>query len=392
MQRIIIKNFGSISSAEIELKKIIILIGENAVGKSTIIKLISTFLWIEKSVFRGSDIKWLEKENRFKNTFLSYHRIENYLKTDTVIEYYGEANIIKYSQNKITISKRDVHDYQLPQLMYVPAERNFLTYLRSTKDLKSEGALQDFEREYFNATNNLKGSLSLPISSLEIEYNKRHEMLYVKNKNYKIKITEAASGLQSLIPLYIVTEYLAKLVENKDNIPMSSGDIRIFEDEISSIITNNNLSEKQKQIAISTLSNKFNKKAFVNIVEEPEQNLFPVTQMNLIKHLVSICNLKEDNKLIISTHSPYVLATINNMILAKKASGNSFKDVETKVNKQFWLNFENVYAGFVKDGIVEQIIDQEFEMIPIEQIDSVSKLINEEFDFLYNILTEKDHV
>ena len=388
MQRIVIKNFGPISNADIEIKKTVVLIGENAVGKSTIIKLISTFLWIEKALFRGAEKKWFEKENRLKNFFLSYHRIESFLKPESVIEYYGKAYTIKYIDNKITVENEADNNYQLPKIMYVPAERNFLTYLRTTKNFKSEGALQDFENEYFNAANNLKGSLSLPIGDFEIEYNKRHEMLYVKNKNHKIKITEAASGLQSSVPLFFVSDYLSKLVQNNgNNDAMSSGDIRKFQKEINEILNDKNLSEQQKHIAISTLSGKFNKKAFINIIEEPEQNLFPVSQMQMIKSLVSICNQNEDSKLIISTHSPYVLATINNLLLAKKA-GEKYPDrVIARIKKHLWLNFNDVFAGIVKDGNVETIVDKEFDMISIKQIDSVSQIINEEFDFLYQYET-----
>jgi hypothetical protein len=339
---------------------------------------------MEKSLFRGSEKKWFEKENRLKNFFLPYHRIENFLKHDSVIEYYGQAYTIKYGNDKISIENRTDNDYQLPQIMYVPAERNFLTYLRTTNDFKSEGALQDFEREHFNAANNLKGALSLPIGDFEIEYNKRHEMLYVKDKNHKIKITEAASGLQSSVPLYLVSDYLSKLVQNNgiDDV-MTSGDIRKFQKEINEILNDGNLSEKQKHIAISTLSSRFNKKTFVNIVEEPEQNLFPESQMQMIKSLASICNQNEDNKLIISTHSPYVLATINNLMLAKKAGEKHPDKVGSKINERLWLNHSNVFAGVVKGGTVEEIIDREFDMILMEQIDSVSRMINEEFDFLY---------
>ena len=40
MQKIVIKNFGPIEDAEIDIKKILVLIGEQASGKSTIAKLI----------------------------------------------------------------------------------------------------------------------------------------------------------------------------------------------------------------------------------------------------------------------------------------------------------------------------------------------------------------
>ena len=43
MQKIIIKNFGPVEDAEIEIKKVLVLIGEQASGKSTIAKLIYFF-------------------------------------------------------------------------------------------------------------------------------------------------------------------------------------------------------------------------------------------------------------------------------------------------------------------------------------------------------------
>lgn len=393
MQKIVIKNFGPISNAEIEIKKAVVLIGENAIGKSTIIKLISTFLWIEKALFRGSDKKWFEKESRLKNSFLPYHRIESFIKENSVIEYYGKAYTMKYRNDKISIEDQMNNSYQLPQIMYVPAERNFISYVRNAKkDLKLSGALLDFTSEYYYAAENLKNSLVLPIRDFEIEYNKRHEMLYVKSKNHKIKITEAASGLQSSIPLYLVSDYLSKLVRNsKENEDMTTSDNIKFQKEINTILNDNNLSEKQKHIAISALSSKFNKKAFINIVEEPEQNLFPVSQMQMLKSLVSFCNQNADNKLIISTHSPYVLATINNLILANKVGKKFPEKVGKKINKQLWLNYDDIFAGIVREGTVEQIIDTDFDMIQVEQIDSVSQVINEEFDFLYQYETAENN-
>jgi predicted ATPase len=51
MQKIIIKNFGPIKYAEIEVKKILVLIGEQASGKSTIAKLIYFFKTIQEDLF-----------------------------------------------------------------------------------------------------------------------------------------------------------------------------------------------------------------------------------------------------------------------------------------------------------------------------------------------------
>ena len=51
MQKIIIENFGPIQYAEIEVKKILVLIGEQASGKSTIAKLIYFFKSLKDDLF-----------------------------------------------------------------------------------------------------------------------------------------------------------------------------------------------------------------------------------------------------------------------------------------------------------------------------------------------------
>ncbi|MCL2289625.1 MAG: ATP-binding protein [Bacteroidetes bacterium] len=396
MQKIIIKNFGPITNAEIDIKKFLVLIGDNAIGKSTIIKLISSFSWIEKDLFRGSEKtkEWLEKENRLSYSFLPYHRIEDFLKSDSVIEFYGQAFVIKYNNKKISIGKRIDSDYRLPQIMYVPAERNFITYMRATKNFQSEGALQDFEREYFNAANNLKGSLSLPIRDFEIEYNKRHEMLYLKNKNHKIKITEAASGFQSSVPLILVSDYLSKLIQNNSE-AMTSGDIREFEKEIDKILNDKNLTERQRQITISkisALSKKFNKKAFINIVEEPEQNLFPISQKKILESLIAICNQTKDNKFLISTHSPYILTILNNLLFAQRVIDKNDglrSEVSKIINEKTRIKSDDFSAYVLEEtdngSETKSLIDEATGMIGQNYLDTVSEILGYEFNTLYEI-------
>ena len=65
MQKIIIKNFGPVKDAEIEIKKVLVLIGEQASGKSTIAKLIYFFKSLHQywlGYFVQSD-KWTDFQN-----------------------------------------------------------------------------------------------------------------------------------------------------------------------------------------------------------------------------------------------------------------------------------------------------------------------------------------
>ncbi|KPA17132.1 ATPase AAA [Candidatus Magnetomorum sp. HK-1] len=67
------------------------------------------------------------------------------------------------------------------------------------------------------------------------------------------------------------------------------------------------LTDEQKRVALSVLSSKFNKTAFVNIIEEPEQNLFPSSQWKILQSLLEFNNINSSNQLIITTHSPFII-------------------------------------------------------------------------------------
>ena len=56
---------------------------------------------------------------------------------------------------------------------------------------------------------------------------------------------------------------------------------------------------------------------FVNIVEEPEQNLFPPTQNSVMNRLLEIAGEVPGNELVVSTHSPYL---VNHLVLSAKAA------------------------------------------------------------------------
>ena len=338
MSSIIIQHFGAIKKCNtpIEIKKVTFFIGNQGSGKSSVAKLIATFMWIEKALVRGDyDKKWFKRKNRFLITFLPYHRIENYLKENTFIQYKGEAYIITYENKFLKFEERKNNNYSLPQIMYVPSERNFIAYVKKPKELKlSSDALKEFLTEFDNSKEIVK-NLLLPINDVILDYDKLNDTLSLKGEDYKIKLTEASSGFQSFAPIYIVSNYLVNTIKKDSGIKvsMSGEEINRFRKEIEQLYKDKHLSDEQKRIAISVLPQKFNKTSFVNIVEEPEQNLFPTSQRDMLYSLLKINNEISANKLIITTHSPYLVNYVSVAVEAGKLKKGVTVEKEEQLNK-----------------------------------------------------------
>lgn len=379
MSKIKVNNFGPIKGGCLEnegwikINKTTIFIGNQGSGKSTLAKLISTFTWIEKALVRGDyDKKWFEKKNQLKNQFLNYHRIENYfhLSDKTKIEYKGDAYHIKYKGGVLSINEISNGNYPLPQIMYVPAERNFIAYVKSPKELKlSSKSLKEFLTEYDNAKKGMGKTITLPINDVVLDYDKLNDTLNIKKEGSKVKLTEASSGFQSFVPLYLVSRYLSNSVlkQSEKQEPMSTEEMGRFKKGVANIWSNDSLTDEQKRLAISALSSKFNKTAFINIVEEPEQNLFPTSQWELLKRLLEFNNRNAGNKLIITTHSPYIInyssIAIQAGFLKDKLNGN--KKLSSKLNTVVPLRSilyskdVSIYQLDEKKGIITKLDDYE---------------------------------
>ena len=137
--------------------------------------------------------------------------------------------------------------------------------------------------------------------------------------------------------LFLVSMNLALNIKNGMKINPRNLSVDQFlrmHNQIATILNNDILREAEKKIFIDEIESKFLNSAFINIVEEPEQNLFPTSQKEILYCLLEFNNLSAANKLIITTHSPYLINYLTLAVKAEmvKASINS-EDAKSKLNK-----------------------------------------------------------
>lgn len=317
MTRLRIKDFGPIkggcteNDGWLDIRKVTLFIGNQGSGKSTVAKLISVFSWIEKAIVKGQlKAKELKAYNRFLKQ-LSYQRIDNYIKSTTEIEYEGRAYRISYKRNVFTAEKNEANGYLLPKIMYVPAERNFLGAIDRPDKLKNlPSPLFTFLDEYDHARNLYSKGIDLPIGDARFVYDSLNKIAHITNDNFTLRLSEASSGFQSTVPIYLVTKYLTESLGKANDPavkPQSIEEQRKLAREIQRIINDPAISEEVRQESLRQLSARYKPACLINIVEEPEQNLFPGSQRILLNSLLEFTNNNEGNKLIITTHSPYLI-------------------------------------------------------------------------------------
>lgn len=336
-----IKNGFSANEGFLNIKPVTFFIGNQATGKSAVAKLISLFLWLEKAF-----LKSIYSVDTFsKNDFLyllSNHKIESYLKEDTVLEYCGIIYRFSYKQGRLDKPEffpEDLSRYRRPKIMYVPAERNILSVL-SLSDFENVSNLSEmlrvFHSRYENALSfSVNKDFVLPVSNITLHYSEQSGKIFISSKNNEnIPIEQSSSGIQSIAPLSVVSNYLSDLV-NKDLLTKlksltinsqklmkkalsSATDNVLLKESIDETFSNILISGKDnpdKNLALLPLIEKnihfFFNTCFANIVEEPELNLFPASQSSVLYELLKCYNKSFGNMLVVTTHSPYFISDLS---------------------------------------------------------------------------------
>lgn len=442
MKSLEIKKFLILNNISVEYTDLLVIIGPQAQGKSLISKLLYFFEGLEKDVFfnittNGTKIElqkklrdkflsifnmenlqsheidisfesdkyscyinkasssskiiidfdenFLQNIKNLKSTFKKCRKIKDEFSFPSFYELFGEEfhnridfpglieNYAKYfvSKNKKDKEIIDIETiksqltkslefdkYYMAQSksVYVPAGRSFFAYLQKsifnflTNNLPIDYFLKEFgaryERMKFGCVESQheffyseKGKSNFEMASLSIlggNYVRLKERDYIKSKNgILVNLEYASSGQQEALPL------LLSIVSTAGN---------------------------------TTL-----------VIEEPEAHLFPSAQAEVVKLIGKTYSLtKEESNFIITTHSPYILMSINNSIQAYIAKYENIS-IESSSAKE-WIdaaiNPNNVSAYILSNGKIKSIMDEETGLINADEIDLISSKLSSDFEEL----------
>lgn len=392
-ERLIVKSFGPVKDLDILFKKVTLFIGDQGTGKSCVAKLFSMFKWTEKVLSQKKyKLSYFEQYNRFQKMLCKYHRIESFVNESSYIKFEGDLYDFLYENGNFSVIDKNHEIKGISKVMYVPAERSIVSVAENKSKLLKElpDSSETFSDEFVNAKKFFQNGYNLPFEGLRFEYDSLNDAGWIHGVDYKVRLINASSGIQSSLPMCIVSEYLSSKISDKEEVKLSKEEKDKLEKRVAEIMLNEEYSDSIKDMMIRQLSyaNRYNQ--FINIVEEPELNLFPRSQMEVLFSLISNNASAEENMLVFTTHSPYSLAIINTMIMGAKAYANANEEqrgqIEAILPVKYQIN-ENEIAAYrlssSDECYCQPVINEKTGLVSKNELDSASDEIMRVFNSLY---------
>jgi predicted ATPase len=397
MTRLIIKNIGPISDIEIELNKVNVFMGPQSSGKSTIAKIISYCQWVEKRYLLDG-----KYEDKLERQLLDFHRLSS--------AYFSDESYFKYESDFVEISykwgdekerineKVNSVEYKKTKNIYIPSERNFVSVMPDLRNYKRTfDNIMSFVYDWYSAKRSFQKSEAFSVLNLDINFHNDVDndldVITLKNKK-EIYLRTGSSGLQSVIPLVLLTEYLTNGFYNEEVSP-SIAELDYLSKKLrnSGKIVDATYTEQSNDVSRKlyfypegkdALPIHYHKTQF--IIEEPEQNLFPETQRDLIYYLFNKIQGERDHSLIITTHSPYILYAINNCLMGSIIS-EKLSEEEKKEFASFnsWISPSqvNVFEIESKNGTLKSIKNSKTGTVDKHYFNTVmNDIMNEYYEML----------
>lgn len=353
MKHLIIRNIGPVKEADLELKRFNFIIGPQSSGKSTVAKILSTCEWIEKEVETTRNEQAVGNGENFRTLIEGFHKMESYFdkSMESYVKYNTDFIEIIYEHHELSIHMNRDAEYHRQKICYIPAERNAVT-LEELQGLElRQTNLRSFLFDWFNAREFFKSDNKMDILDLGVRYyydpnqlkNKDH-IEHVNGKTYDITLGNSSSGLQSVTPLIVMLQYYSNQYFAEYDIKRSfEQELKIKklraaltrevvmsqykpgfkEEEVAELVArfNDELQREDPHVLkiFDAYERAINRLTIPNrttfIIEEPEQNLYPFTQVALLEAaLMLCCSGGRAHGCTITTHSPFVLNFLNVLI------------------------------------------------------------------------------
>ena len=377
MATIHIKNVGPIKDTDkITLNNLMLVIGKQSSGKSTFMKVLCHCRWVEKALMVDDESIATDygKDKKFLESLMTFHRFNpDFFSSGSYIKYDGEYITIEQNGDEsdaMITRKREFEDKRYnTKLCFIPSERNLIsavknldrTYKASELDILFNYLLEwDEVKDFYGTKNPLHLSVARNIQYLN---DGGADFIYLSQSEKKLPVFYASSGVQSAMPIEVMVDRYCSFVGEKAGL------------------------NKHNWKQISNDTNKSNYQSVQFFIEEPEQNLYPMSQrdliLNIIKHLVA-ANKKGNynSSVVLTTHSPYTLSVLNELMaeanLYVKHTEKPIEGVDDFVNYECFMSPQYYSAYYINDnGTFGNLIDSELPMISGVELDGVSDWVEE---------------
>ncbi|MBQ9560382.1 MAG: AAA family ATPase [Bacteroidaceae bacterium] len=379
-----IKGFGPIvDSTKIELTPLMVLIGRQSAGKSTFMKVLCFCRWIEKKIMVSTDdmVNQYTHYNRFVKELKQFHRLnDEYFTDDTHLMYDGDNITIEYhgvNGNAKILRKKSFAEKRFnTKLCYIPAERNLIS------------AIQNVDKTYKATERDVLFNFIYEWDEAKIPYTSEHPFKlaatggfsYVNKSGADVLVREdgtetpafyASSGMQSVMPMDVMANYITERVGNNASLSMHE------RNEINK--TDNGHSYRRLEYQSAQL-----------FIEEPEQNLYPESQKLVVLSLVrslkkALENGSEQSMAMVTTHSPYVMSVTNVLLAAAIVGEKGLR--QTVVDKDCIIPSKAISGYYIDEkGVFQNIMDRKIPMLSGNDLDGVSDWVDESISKLNQIL------
>jgi len=416
-ETLIINNFAGINSLKIDLNKINILIGPQAAGKSVTAKLIFYFKSFIPEIRKGVESKENKREidRNHINRFINYFPKETWPKNSFSIEYLvGETKMKIYKREKPIKLE---YSESLKKLI-----KDAKKILKKEEDrlLNTKGISNiEISINYSNKFNELVKSDISPFSAYNQLFIPAGRSFF---SNIQTSIFSFLSSNKSLDPFLIefgsFYENFKRFASDENTGEQNTIKDKDFQKLINEILNSNYLREKDKDFLLHTDKRKVNLsnassgqqeilplllilKILLRVsfsgdgatlyIEEPEAHLFPNAQKKIIQLLARVFNSsKNEFQIIVTTHSPYILSSFNNLMyagsLVEKLNESKLEKALDIIPKAEIIN-PAILSAFSLDikGQKVNLIDDETKLISQNILDGVSNEISIEFGKLLDI-------